>query len=99
MDGGEQDINGRRCISVAATRRCDDAGMEGSGLDPFGMIAGGDYFLLSVDLDVGVLIRVVKVVAGQSAEISEFTELSLDCVLPESLFAPLADQNPPPETP
>lgn len=54
------------------------------------MIACGTDFRLSVDLRTGVLLRVVKFVDGQVAELCELTEITIDEALPyDALFAPL----------
>jgi len=90
INGREHLVAGHTCASVSDSRRRDVARAKPGGrLDPFGMIARGDDFALYVDLDIGVLLRVVKLVEGQSAEVCEFTELILDEVLPDGLFAPL----------
>jgi len=53
------------------------------------MITGGNDFRLTVDVATGVLLRVVKIVDGQTAEICEFLRLDLDVDLRDALFAPL----------
>ena len=53
------------------------------------MITGGTRFRLSVDLDLGLLLRVVKVVDDLDAEVTEFTDITVDEPLPDDLFAPL----------
>lgn len=52
------------------------------------MIAGGTDFRLSIDLLTGALRRVIKSVDGAVAEIYEFTTISFDEPLNDTLFAP-----------
>ncbi len=86
---GAERVAGRACTAVTATRR-PGPGPHGSWPDPpFAMISGGTRFTLSVDADLGILLRVVKVVDGADAEVTEFTTLTVDGVLPDTLFAPL----------
>ena len=59
--------------------------------DPFGMVAGGEDFLLDVDPATGLLMRATKLVDGEVAEIMEWAELTLDAPLEQSLLAPLAE--------
>ncbi len=54
------------------------------------MISGGDSFRLSIDRKTGILLRVVKLVDDQPAEIYEFLEIALDEPLDEALFQPLS---------
>lgn len=84
----EDVVAGRPCLTVQAHRIGVPRGHTDAP-DPFAMIFGGNDFRLSVDRDTGVLLRVVKVVDGQAAEVCEFLELDLDVDLPEALFAPL----------
>jgi hypothetical protein len=81
----------RACTRVAARERPGVGEQERYQYrgDPFGMIAGGEDFLLDVDDATGVLVRVVKLVDGEQAEIMEWTHLTLDNPLDEALFAPL----------
>ena len=53
------------------------------------MIAGGTEFRLSIDLLTGALLKVIKYVDGEAAEICEFTTVALDEPLNDTLFAPL----------
>ncbi len=53
------------------------------------MISGGTDFRLSVDVSTGILLKVVKVVDGEVAELCEFTDITIDEPLDDSLFAPL----------
>jgi hypothetical protein len=52
------------------------------------MIAGGTDFHLSIDLLTGALLQVIKFVDGAVAEICEFTTISFDEPLNDTLFAP-----------
>jgi hypothetical protein len=54
------------------------------------MIAGGADFRLSVDPDTSVLLRVVKLVDSEMAEVCEFTSITFDELLDDATFAPLA---------
>jgi hypothetical protein len=87
----EKVIAGRRCAVVEASPRPYQPHTFGRmpGSEAFHMIAGGTDFRLSVDLDTGVLLRVVKFVGGETAEVSEFSSISFDEVLDEAIFAPL----------
>lgn len=88
---GTDRVAGRASTAVTATRR-PGPGPHGSWPDPpFAMISGGTRFRLSVDADLGILLRVVKVVEGSDAEVTEFTALTIDDVLPDALFAPPPD--------
>ena len=53
------------------------------------MITGGTLFRLSIDRQLGVLLRVVKLVDDTEAEICEFLDITFDAPLDERLFAPL----------
>ena len=53
------------------------------------MITGGTLFRLGVDLQTGVLLRVVKLVDGAEAEVCEFLDITLDAPLEDHLFTPL----------
>jgi hypothetical protein len=78
-------VAGRGCVGVRAVPRPGAP----DGADPFGMVVGGDEFLLDVDLATGLLMRVTKLVDGTPAEVHEWLELELDVPLADSLFAPL----------
>ena len=54
------------------------------------MISGGSDYVFSVDDDRGVLLRVLKMVNGEVAEINEFRSIEFDAVLSADLFAPLS---------
>lgn len=87
-DGDLEVVAGRTCaVARAAPRGNPDLPMLGS--EVFNMIAGGDDFRLSVDLDTGVLLQVIKFVDGAAAELCEFTEITFDETLDDDLFAPL----------
>lgn len=83
-------VAGRRCEVVVALPRPPDPYGETPESEVFDMISGGDRFRLSVDLETGVLLRVVKLVDGQPAEICEFLEIALDQPLDDALFQPLS---------
>jgi len=89
--GQEEVVAGRRCAVVEATPRPFEPYSFGRirGSEAFHMIAGGTDFRLSVDLDTGVLLRVVKFVAGETAEVCEFTSIAFDEELDDAMFAPL----------
>lgn len=91
VTGEEEVIAGRRCAVVEASPRPYQPHSFGRipGSEAFHMIAGGTHFRLGVDLDTGVLLRVVKVVAGEIAEVCEFTSIRFDEVLDDTMFAPL----------
>ena len=87
---GDTRVAGRAVTAVTATRRpAPDGGWAMWPESPFAMITGGTRFRLDVDL--GILLRVVKVVDGLDAEITEFTDITVDEPLPANLFAPLPD--------
>jgi len=91
VTGEEEVIAGRRCAVVEASPRPYQPHSLGRipGSEAFHMIAGGTQFRLGVDLDTGVLLRVVKIVAGEIAEVCEFTSIIFDEVLDDTMFAPL----------
>lgn len=91
VTGEEEVIAGRRCAVVEASPRPYQPHSFGRipGSEAFHMIAGGSHFQLGVDLDTGVLLRVVKIVAGEIAEVCEFTSIRFDEVLDDTMFAPL----------
>ncbi len=87
---GDTRVAGRPCTAVTATRRpAPDGGWAMWPEPPFAMITGGTRFRLDVDLELGILPRVVKVVDDLDAEITEFTDITIDEPLLEELFAPL----------
>ncbi len=90
VETGERgEVAGRACtIAVATPREPDEYGHTPSA-EVFDMADGGDEFRLSIDIETGVLLRVVKYVDGEVAEISEFTEIAFDEPLDDALFAPL----------
>ena len=53
------------------------------------MSDGGISFGLSVDRELGVLLRVVNIVDDLDAEFTEFTHITVDEPLPDALYAPL----------
>jgi hypothetical protein len=75
---GESLVTERRCLRVAARDR--EGVTEGeryeARADPFGMIAGGEDFVLDVDSATGLLMRATTLV---------------DAPLDDALFAPLAE--------
>lgn len=86
---GEVVVVGRRALRVRATER--------PGLDTielmdahavFGLMPGGEEFVLDIDVTTGILLRAVKLVHGREAEILEWTSLSLDLPLDEDTFTP-----------
>jgi hypothetical protein len=89
--GEDQVIAGRRCAVVEASPRPRELYTYGRipGAEAFHMIAGGTDFRLSVDVDTGVLLRVVKLVNGEMAEVCEFTSITFDEMLDDATFAPL----------
>lgn len=91
VTGEEEVIAGRRCAVVAASPRPFQPHTFGRmpGSEAFHMIAGGTDFRLSVDLETGVLLRVVKFFTGETAEVCEFTSVSFNEVLDDAMFAPL----------
>lgn len=87
---GEQEVVANRpCVVAAASPFPPDPYGRTPGSEVFNMISGGTDFRLSIDLQTGVLLRVIKFVDGQTAETFEFTEITLDQPLDDSLFAPL----------
>jgi hypothetical protein len=82
-------VAGRPCVIAAASPHPPDAHGHIPGSEVFNMIAGGTDFRLSIDLQTGILLRVIKFVDGQTAELCEFTEITIDRQLDDSLFAPL----------
>jgi hypothetical protein len=83
-------VAGRPCDIVLALPKNPDPYGETPESEVFDMISGGDSFRLSVDQDFGILVRVVKFVDGQSAEIVEFIDIALDRPLDDGLFQPLS---------
>jgi hypothetical protein len=90
---GESQVTGRSCCRVAAREREGVTERERYDVrgDPFGMVAGGEDFVLDVDPVTGLLMRATKLVDGEVAEIVEWTELTLDTPVEDVLFAPLAE--------
>lgn len=78
----------RLCDVVEAIPRPPDPTGETPESEVFDMISGGDRFTLSVDQQVGILLRVVKLVDEKPAEIHEFVELVLDEPIDDSTFIP-----------
>lgn len=87
--GELEEVAGRRCAVASASSRGPEPYGDVVGCEAFGMIAGGNDFRLSVDLPTGILLKVVKLVDGEVAEVCEFTEITIDQPLDDSLFAPL----------
>lgn len=83
-------VAGRPCDVVVAVPRDPDPYGETPESEVFDMISGGDSFRLSVDRSAGILLRVVKLVDDQPAEICEFLEIALDQPLDDTLFQPLS---------
>lgn len=87
---GEQEVVANRpCAVAAASPHPPDPHRRTPGSEVFNMIAGGTDFRLSIDLHTGILLRVIKFVDAQTAEICEFTEITIDEQPDDSLFAPL----------
>jgi hypothetical protein len=84
-------VAGRPCLRAAARERAGVTDRERAPFrgDPFGMVAGGEDFVLDIDIATGLLLRATKLVDGAEAEIMEWTELTLDAPLDDALFAPL----------
>jgi hypothetical protein len=89
LDEQEQAASRTCAIATAIPRQPDPYGHT-PGSEVFDMITGGTLFRLSVDLDTGVLVRVVKLVGGVEAEICEFLDITFDEPLDEGLFTPLS---------
>jgi len=83
-------VAGRQCDVVLAVAKAPDPYGETPGSEVFDMICGGDSFRLSVDQELGILMRVTKLVDGQQAEICEFLEIAVDETLDERLFDSLS---------
>jgi hypothetical protein len=92
VTGEETVVAGRRCAVAEASPRPYEMYTYGRipGSEAFHMIAGGTEFRLSIDLGTGVLLHVVKLVAGEAAQVCEFTSISFDEVLDDAMFAPLS---------
>ncbi|MBE7189451.1 hypothetical protein [Jatrophihabitans endophyticus] len=82
-------VAGRPCLVATATPREPDPTGRRPGSQVFDMITGGSVFRLSVDQQLGVLLRVAKLVDDVEAEIGEFLDVTFDAPLDDSLFAPL----------
>jgi hypothetical protein len=87
--GELEEVAGRRCVVASASPREPDPYGRTPGCEVFDMIAGGSHFRLSIDLPTGVLLKVIKLVDGEIAELCEFTKITIDEPLDDSLFAPL----------
>jgi hypothetical protein len=87
--GETEQVAGRTCAIASAAPREPDPSGRTPGSEVFNMIAGGVDFRLSIDLGTGTLVKVVKFVDGEIAEVCEFTEITLDEALSDDLFAPL----------
>lgn len=87
---GVSTVAGRSCTQVAARERAGvtDADRCPFRGDHFGMIAGGEDFVLDIDGERGILLRAAKLVDGEVAEIMEWTALTLDGPLDDALFVP-----------
>ena len=80
----ELTVIGRRALRAVAVERAGaDLFDVGS---VFGLGPGGRDFVLDLDLETGVVLRVVKELDGQVAESLEWLELSLDLPLADELF-------------
>jgi hypothetical protein len=89
--GQQETIAGRLCVVATATPRPPgDSDLElPVDATAFSMIHGGTDFSLSIDMNTGVLLRVIKLVDSETAEICEFLEVTFDEPLDAALFAPL----------
>ena len=86
----EQDlIADRPCAVGTASPREPDPYGHIPGSEVFNMIAGGTDFRLSIDLETGILLRVIKFVDNELAELCEFTEITINEPLDDALFAPV----------
>jgi hypothetical protein len=83
-------VAGRLCDVVLAVSKAPDPYGETPESEAFDMISGGDSFRLSVDHERGILMRAVKLVDGQQAELCEFLEIEVDETLDDGLFQPLS---------
>lgn len=81
-------VAGRPCDVVKAVPLAPDPTGETPESEVFNMISGGDCFMLSVDQQTGILLRVVKLVDDQPAEVLEFLEMVIDEPIDESTFLP-----------
>jgi hypothetical protein len=88
--GEVEQIAGRRCAVVSAAPREADQFGRTPGSEMLHMIAGGTDFRVSIDVETSALLKVVKFVDGQPAEVCEFTEIAFDQPLSDDLFAPLS---------
>jgi hypothetical protein len=88
---GPSVVAGRPSLRAAARERADVTDRERAPfrVDPFGMVAGGEDFVLDIDRATGLLLRATELVDGAAAEIMQWTELTLDAPLDHALFAPL----------
>jgi hypothetical protein len=86
--GEVEQVAGRTCaVATAAPREADPFGRT-PGAEVLHMIAGGTDFRFSIDLGTGVLLKVVKFVDGETAEICEFTGIAFNEPLGDDRFAP-----------
>jgi hypothetical protein len=86
--GEREVVAGRPSDVVVAEPLPPDPTGETPESEVFDMVWGGDAFRLSIDRRTGVLLRVVKLVDEQPAEVHEFLELVLDEPLDDSVFLP-----------
>lgn len=82
-------VAGRPCDVLMAVPLAPDPTGERPESEVFDMISGGDCFRLSVDRATGVLLRVVKLVDDQQAEVHEFVEIVLDEPVDDAVFEPV----------
>jgi hypothetical protein len=85
---GMSTVSERQCATVRATARhaAEEVPLQ---YNPFGMVIGGEEFLLDVDRATALIVRATKLVDGLRAEVQEWLELRMDGLLEEALFAPL----------
>ena len=83
-----EEVAGRLCDVIEASPLPPDPTGETPESEVFDMISGGERFILSVDQQTGILLRVVKLVDEKPAEIHEFVEIVLDEPIDESIFLP-----------
>ncbi|MCA0144102.1 hypothetical protein [Blastococcus sp. LR1] len=81
-------VAGRHCYTVTLVPRAETQDQDPAA-NALGMIAGGDEFVLEVDVLTGLVLRATKIVDGLSAEIHEWLSLELDVPVADSDFAPL----------
>lgn len=83
---GETEVASRPALVARAERRGTDEGLRMFVPTPFEMIAGGTQFEVCVDADRGVLLRVLKLVDGEAAELREFREATFDGPVDDAMF-------------